>query len=276
MLHSFDRDLEITERLETEYVRALFYDLPADYSEWYRSYEYPRLCTVLEGEVIVSQKEGLRSDNNKFLLMPAMAKIWIEIKRPAKALVYELSDVLIKKVSENTGHPFHADFHPDHPLLLFQESSELRNILNKIQRTLAGRKPGFEYILDVYAQELVYDLIQTDEISRILNFRLGSPVSTAIQYMEEEYNGPISIKRISCDLGMSEANFCQYFKKITGVSPKEYLTHIKMEKAKEIIMEESITDASFDLGYESVSNFISTFKEVYGVTPKQYKKKSGY
>lgn len=39
MLHSFDRDLEITERLETEYVRVLFYELPADYSEWYRSYE---------------------------------------------------------------------------------------------------------------------------------------------------------------------------------------------------------------------------------------------
>jgi AraC-like DNA-binding protein len=71
---------------------------------------------------------------------------------------------------------------------------------------------------------------------------------------------------------MSESNFCQYFKKITGVTPKEYLTDLKLSKAKDMIKHTSITDAAFDLGYENISYFISLFKNKYGMTPKQYKK----
>jgi AraC-like DNA-binding protein len=91
--------------------------------------------------------------------------------------------------------------------------------------------------------------------------------------METEYAGRLSIKKIADDLGMSEANFSQRFKKIIGINPKEYLTRLKMKKAEAIIAHESVTDTAFDLGYENISHFIENFKAVYGITPKQYKKK---
>jgi AraC-like DNA-binding protein len=69
---------------------------------------------------------------------------------------------------------------------------------------------------------------------------------------------------------MSESNFCQYFKKITGCTPVQYFINFKMEKAIEMLKKESVTDVAFDLGYDNISYFILIFKKMYGMTPKQY------
>ena len=72
---------------------------------------------------------------------------------------------------------------------------------------------------------------------------------------------------------MSESSLCQYFKKVTGVTPNQYLTKIKLEKAQEMLKTASVTETAFNLGYQNISHFIMLFKNVYGITPKQYKMK---
>jgi AraC-like DNA-binding protein len=278
MLHDFNRELELPDRLETDYLRILYYDFPQKISGSYKSYEYTRLCTILEGEkhISVNQENKFKYDNNKFLLLPPKSDVYMTIDKPTKALVFELSDTLIKKVSENVSENFNVDYDllVKDQLLCSQENSEFKDVLNKINKLLTTKNKSTEYILDLYAQEMVYNLIQIKGAQQILSFEPDNPVNKAIQYMKSEYMKPISIKQISYNLGMSEANFCQYFKKVTGSSPNKYLTNIKMEKAKNIIAHGSVTEAAFDLGYENISYFISLFKDRYGVTPKQYKKLS--
>lgn len=278
MLHNFNRALELPDRLETNYLRILYYDFPQKYSDVYKSYEYTRLCTILEGEkqISVNQTDTFKYDDNKFLLMPPGSNVYMTIDQPTRALVFELSDTLIKTVSENVSvnYAVNYDLLIKDQLLCSRENLEFKDILNKIKTLLSTKNKDTEYILDLYAQELVYNLFKIKGVRQIVNLESDNPVNKAIQYMKDRYMMPISIKQISDELDMSEANFCQYFKKITGISPKEYLTNIKMEKAKTIIKQESITDAAYDLGYENISHFISLFKDRYGVTPKQYKKMS--
>jgi AraC-like DNA-binding protein len=278
MLNNFDRELELHDRLETNYLRILYYDFSQKYSDSYKSYEYTRLCTILEGEklVLVNKEAPFKYDSNKFLLMPPKSNIHMTINVPTKALVFELSDTLIKKVSENVSINYNMDYNllVKDQLLCSQENSEFKNTLNKIVNLLAAKSRDTEYILDLYAQEMVYHILQTKGVRQILSFEPDNAVNKAIKYMKDEYMMPISIKQISSDLDMSESNFCQYFKKVTGISPKEYLTNIKMEKAKYIVTHESVTEAALDLGYENISHFITLFKDKYGVTPKQYQKMS--
>jgi AraC-like DNA-binding protein len=275
MLHDFNRQLELPDRLETDYLRVLYYDFPQKYSDSYKSYEYTRLCTILEGEkhISVDKEDTFKYDSDKFLLLPPNSNVHMTMDKPTKALVFELNDALVKKVSENVSENYDVDYNLliKDQLLCSQKNSEFKDVLNKINKLLTTKNKGTEFILDLYAQEMVYNLIQVKGARQIMSFEPDNPVNKAIQYMKDNYMMPISIKRISNDLGMSEANFCQYFKKITGVSPKKYLTNIKMEKAKNIIAHESVTEAAFDVGYENISHFISLFKEKYGVTPKQYK-----
>jgi len=99
----------------------------------------------------------------------------------------------------------------------------------------------------------VYHLIQIKGVRQLVSAEPRNPVNKAIKLMKDEYMKPISIKQISYELDMSEANFCQYFKKVTGLTPIEYLTNIKMEKAKNFLAHESVTETALDLGYENIS-----------------------
>ena len=97
-----------------------------------------------------------------------------------------------------------------------------------------------------------------------------NPLNKAIRYIHERIKEPISICQLAHDLNMSEASFCQSFKKIMGITPKEYVTSLKLTKAKSLLQNQNVTEVAYDLGYENISHFITLFRNKYGVTPKQY------
>jgi AraC-like DNA-binding protein len=276
MLTSFNRDLELVNGLETNYVRILYYVLSQNYSSSYKSYEYNRLCTILEGEKHVSVDDGSKFtyDKDKFLLLPPNSTIHMDIPVPTKALVFELNNVLLKNVTEKVSIDYDIDYNSliKDNVLTSRLNKEIQGSITKIDSVLTKSNKNVEFLLDLYAQELVYNLIQIKGVNQVLNLETNNPVYKAVKYMHENCMSPISISQISSDLNMSDANFCQYFKKITGVTPKEYLTNLKLSKAKDMIRNASVTETAFELGYENISHFIALFKNKYGITPKQYKK----
>jgi len=198
----------------------------------------------------------------------------MNIDIPTKALVIELNSDLIKSVCEKISMEYEIDYDCliENRLFLGEETREVKDNLSKIINITSKSKKNREFLLDLCAQELVYNLIQIKGVHQVLNLECDNPIHKAIKFMEEHYMLPISIKQISSDLEMSEASFCQYFKKIIGMSPKEYLTNLKLSKAKNMLKHTNVTEVAFDLGYENISHFISLFKVKYGITPKQYKK----
>ena len=63
-------------------------------------------------------------------------------------------------------------------------------------------------------------------------------------------------------------------KKATGAPFKEYLTDVRLEQAKELLVahpEMTINEISQAIGYRKTSNFIKKFKDIYGVTPAKYR-----
>ncbi len=276
-MKDFNREHEMLGRLETDYLRILYYEFPEKFVGVYKSYEYTRLCTILEGEktVFINNGDSLNYNSGEFLLMPQESYVNMLINTPTKALVFELNDTLIKKVSENVSMDFKIDYDVliGDKFLFSKLSPQLKNTVAKISKMMSSNERDTKYILDILAQELVYYLIKIKGTNQVLSYEIANPINQAIKLMKEEYMSPISIKKVANELGMSEANFSQYFKKIIGISPKAYLTHLKMEKAKEIIEHQSVTDVAFDLGYENISNFINAFRKTYGITPKQYQMK---
>lgn len=276
MLSDFSRSLEMMDRLETNYLRLLCYELPDHFSGIYKSYEYSRLCTILEGEKLISinNKESFRYGSNRYLLLPPGSTIHMEVARPTRAVVFELNADLIQQVCEKVSEEYQVDSKilSRENYCVEEKSFEIRQILNKItNQLLAGRKNA-KFLVDLFAQELVYYLIQSKGANHILHCDSNSPVYRAIRYMNQNCMKPVSMKQLAYDLGMSESGFCQYFKKVTKMTPNEYFIKIKLDRAKELIKMESVTETAFDLGYDNISYFILLFKREYGMTPKQYKK----
>lgn len=276
MLTNFNRSLELMDRFETENLRVLCYDFANRFRGIYKTYEYSRLCTIVQGEklITVNNNEKRKYDANEYLLLPSESDVCMEINQPTKAVVFELNSQLIERANEKVSSEYSIDYTTlsQNNYYIGDVNIELKDILNRMTDKLLKKSENYEYIVDLYAQELVYALISNKGARQVLNSEMRNPVNIAIRYMNANYMHPISIHQLSYDLNMSEANFCQYFKRITNMTPNEYLTTVKLKKAKGLLLQASVTEVAFSLGYENISYFISLFKKAYGVTPKQYQK----
>ena len=274
MLTDFNRRLELVDGLETDYMKLLYYDL-APMSSDYKSYEYSRLCTILEGRkhVSVNSEKKFTYDPGQFILLPPHSKIHMDIDGPTKALVFELNDNLLKAVTEKISVGIDADYDSLQEDRFFRGdiNGELGICLNRLTSITKIINKNKEFLLDLYAQELVYNLVQFKGIQQIINTEQSHPIHKALKYIRENFKQPISISQLAYDLNMSETNFCNSFKKIMGITPKEYITNLKLTQAREMLKKQNVTEVAFDLGYENISHFIELFKNKYGLTPKQYK-----
>jgi len=61
------------------------------------------------------------------------------------------------------------------------------------------------------------------------------------------------------------------FKSIYGKTPHQYLTQVRIEKAKELLNQSfSVSEICYSIGFDSVSSFTGLFKKIYSLTPSAY------
>ena len=100
-----------------------------------------------------------------------------------------------------------------------------------------------------------------------------SVVETAKEYIQNNYSKDISLDDVSRTVNISPYYFSKIFKEETGEGFVEYLTGIRIEKAKELLntTEYSIKEICSMVGYADPNYFSRSFKKNVGVTPTEYK-----
>lgn len=277
-MNTISRSIEIINGVETEYLRILYYDFNSLYTCQYHSYEFTRLCTVLSGakKVQVNNCKSFISDNSEFIILPPYSSVMLEIEVPTKALVIEifsnLIEDIIKKVSFETNIK-EIDI-IENNFLHPQKTPKVEIILENIIHAVNGVDKNKEFLINLYAQELAYNLLKDHYIQRM--YGTENFVYLSIQMMKDNLLEGISIGDIADSLHMSLGNFSLKFKQTTGISPNKYLTSLKLAYAENQIQlqNRNISEIAWELGYQNISHFISLFKERFGVTPKQYIKQT--
>lgn len=272
MLHSFDATLEKLDGYETDYVKILYYDLPANFADTYQSYGNTRFCTILEGDKhITVQNRSFTYDKNKSLLLPAYSKVYMEIDKPTQALVFELNDKLIESVVKKVEIKTNCEtaFNPSSQVLVNNLANNIKNDLHQLTSSSSSshKEP---FLIDLYAQKLIYNLLHLEQANDIIVRQTRNPMDKAIQYMKENICTALSSKDVAAYFNMSLSNFSHTFKKYVGLTPNQYIKRLKMEHASLLLAHMSVTESAFELGYETPSHFIRLFKQHYDLTPKQY------
>ncbi|WP_319201148.1 AraC family transcriptional regulator [uncultured Ilyobacter sp.] len=270
----FKNDLKGNGGLETEFVKILYYHLDKDYSGEYKTFNFPRFCTIIEGEIKVTLESGktLVYNRDNFLLLPSDSNVHMDITKNTKALAFEFSNNLIETVLKKTDILKSSRKSLDHKnnYMLGSNRNEIAEDIWNLFVTSRERNNNKKFLIDLYVQKLVYDLIQDDSTHNLLYPNDSHPVSKSIKFIEENITNNISVKELSESLYMSESNFSHMFKKNTGCNPIEYIRDKKLDHSKELLKTKSVTETSYDLGYDNISYFIKLFKKKYTLTPKQY------
>lgn len=112
----------------------------------------------------------------------------------------------------------------------------------------------------------------TEAISGYYN--KSSLINNITAYINSNYSKPITLDDVAKHSYISKVYLCQYIKKHTKMTFNEYITHIRIEKSKELLKNTNlkIYQISEMVGYKTTAHFIKIFKSATGITPSDYKK----
>ena len=105
-------------------------------------------------------------------------------------------------------------------------------------------------------------------------FKESETINQAKYYIEDHYQNPIPLDTVAKVVNTSTSYFCKLFKEATGLTFIDYLSRIRVEKAKSLLQNSNlrVTEIACDAGFESLSQFNRAFKRITGITPLRFRK----
>ncbi|MGO4546673.1 helix-turn-helix domain-containing protein [Paenibacillus sp. 2TAB23] len=125
-------------------------------------------------------------------------------------------------------------------------------------------------------QQLVLDsLLQVN--AELQGSSRNQIMQKAEHYIREHYSEPITVQTIADHVYVSPEWLSTLFKKNVGMTFLDYVTHLRMEKAKLLLQDVSmkIYQISSEVGYRDTVYFSKLFKKNFGCTPREYRNMKG-
>ncbi len=100
------------------------------------------------------------------------------------------------------------------------------------------------------------------------------PIRIAKRYISDNYYKPLTLEIVSKEIGFNATYFSSMFKKETDMNFSEYLKKIRIDNAKNLLLntENTVEDISYAVGYSDIKYFSRLFKKLTGVTPTEFRK----
>ena len=165
-------------------------------------------------------------------------------------------------------HQFKSRLHISQSSLAY-----VKTIINKIQSEQEEKLPGYDTLmLGMLLELMVFFSRQYSKID-IPQAKTLYRVGKIIGLLETQYQKKWDIAFLTKAAGMSKSSLIVAFKNATGYSPIDYLIHIRMKKAAELMVKTraSLYEIAVQCGFHD-SNYLSRqFRRVYKLSPRQFR-----
>lgn len=148
-----------------------------------------------------------------------------------------------------------------------QEIMDKFGDVEEIKMRIHSTQQMFQYMKELFTEAMKFrDSLSHDKYSSLLE--------EAQKYVQQNYfSNEISLNMVASHVGISPSYFSTIFRQETGSTFTEYLTEIRMEKAKELLRctSKKTSEIAYDIGYKDAHYFSYIFKKTQGLTPKEYR-----
>ena len=99
-------------------------------------------------------------------------------------------------------------------------------------------------------------------------------LADARDFMRHAYQRPIKLPDVSAQANLSPYHFLRVYKQTFQETPHEFLTRLRIEKAKTLLARGShnVTEACFEVGFSSLGSFSTLFNHRVGLSPSEYRR----
>lgn len=145
---------------------------------------------------------------------------------------------------------------------------KLRCIFNVFAENQIPKEPLLSKIInDILTIFLLYSPLPTGSES---SYGIAEEI---ISYINEHFAENLSVEQLASMANLSQYHFIRTFRRETGFTPHEYIVNIRMNNAKYLLKNSSLSvkDICFRTGFSCESIFCSAFKKHHGLTPSAYR-----
>lgn len=236
--------------------------------EGYPNYHWLH-CMKGKGVLLIGGNEYTIPENTGFFFRPGVPHEYYPVEEPWEThwLTFNGSSIdwLLDLIHLGTYSIFHIH---DMPRL----ERMLSDIYTAARSTKLDR--GFEcsHLLYRFLLELNHCIGSSDVKQKKEKYRQLAPV---LSYLEKNLANGISLEEMASVAGVTPQHLCRLFKHIFHMRPFEYLTGLRMQKAKEMLVSSGtkpLKEIAAYTGYSDTSYFCAVFKEHEGMTPMEFRK----
>jgi AraC-like DNA-binding protein/ligand-binding sensor protein len=98
-------------------------------------------------------------------------------------------------------------------------------------------------------------------------------IMRAKEYIQEHQTENLRLGHVAKACNTSTFYFCKMFKKITGINFTDYLSRVRIEKSKNLLLNPNlrVSEIAFEVGFQSLTHFNRVFKKILGQSPTEYR-----
>lgn len=100
-------------------------------------------------------------------------------------------------------------------------------------------------------------------------------ITKAKEYINERQAEDISLTEVARAVNTSSFYFCKMFKKSTGINFTDYVARVRIEKAKNLLLNPNlrVSEVAYEVGFQSLTHFNRVFRKQCGISPTEYRLK---
>ncbi|HEX3613552.1 MAG TPA: AraC family transcriptional regulator [Sporichthyaceae bacterium] len=246
------------------------------------------LCAVVSGrKTIEIERRTWTYDPFNYLVLTRGTEYVTQIveaspEHPYLSLALSLEAGLVRQVASEMKertltvlrHPVAAGADPDRPAFVSAFDDELAGALLRFLKAI-GTESDRRVLAPLYLREIAYRLLQADQRDRLLQVvaaEATDPVSTAARFVRANLANQLTVAQIAAQVGMSASAFAHLFKEVTGVSPYQFLTQARLDRARRLLEAGDLTvgEVARTVGYTGQSHFSREFRRRFGSTPSSF------
>jgi len=164
-------------------------------------------------------------------------------------------------ITNNLGHILKLDLHSG-PISSIIEL--LRRVsVNKMNDAYEASSIAYSFLMELY--RYILNIKTNDEWPK--------SISSAINFIDNNFQSPISLDNIVEASGLSKYHFTRLFHKSINVTPIQYLTNSRINKSIELLKNDklSIEDIALNVGFSNGNYFGKVFRASLGISPGEYR-----
>lgn len=152
-------------------------------------------------------------------------------------------------------------------------SGETQKYIERILRLYSSPVPDRDWHISRCLDCILCHLLELQSTKENGSFAIPEDFQYLIKYMNSNFDKPMTLDYLAGFIGMSKYAFSRSFRKYTGFSPIDYLITLRIERAKTLLKNSSMTTGKIadEVGIHDINNFTRIFQKKTGMTPGEFR-----